>query len=258
MKALAIAFAFVVAVLTTTAAQRGRGGPPVPAGPRNGTLEHITVGGRAVDVYLPPSYASDAMRRFPVVYFLAERPADDLKLPAAADRLSSAQGFSELIVVFPDASGTLADLEKFVGEDLVAYVDGHYRTLAVRISRGLAGASLGGDAALQFAIRQPNVFSSLYLLSASLVDATVAKVDDGAANLRRYYMSALTIGTGDAALAMNRRLHESMLRLKIAHYYEEFDGAYAANVSERIATRVLPFFSRNLTASANPTSPGVQ
>jgi hypothetical protein len=79
-------------------------------GPRNGALEHITVNGRAVDIYLPPSYASDAMRRFPVVYLLAERPADNLKLQEAADRLSSAQGFSEPIVVLPDPSGSLADL----------------------------------------------------------------------------------------------------------------------------------------------------
>ena len=49
-----------------------------------------------------------------------------------------------------------------------------------------------------------------------------------------------------------------MMRLKIAHYYEQFDGAYAGNVSERIETRVLPFFSRNLLAPANPTSPAVQ
>jgi len=249
--------AFVMACAATMVAQRGRGGAPVPSGPRNGTLEHITVNGRAVDVYLPPSYASDAMRRFPVVYLLAERPADNLKLPDAADRLSSAQGFSEPIVVLPDASGAPADLEKFAGEDLVAYVDGHYRTLAVRISRGLAGASLGGDAALQLAMKRPAVFSSLYLLSASLVDATVAAVDDGAANLRRYYMIALTTGAGDAALPMTRRLHDAMRRLQIAHYYEEFDGAYADKVSDRIATRVLPFFSRNLTAPANPTSPAV-
>lgn len=242
------------------AAQRGRGGPPVPAGPRNGTLEHITVNGRAVDVYLPPSYASDSMRRFPVVYFLAERPADNLKLPESADRLSSAPGFSEPIVVFPDVSGSVADLDTFAGQDLVAYVDGHYRTLAVRISRGLAGASLGGDGALQLAMKRPTVFSSVYLLNASLIDATVARVatGDGGADLRRYYMIALTAGTADAALAMNRRLHDAMLRLKIAHYYEEFEGGYADKASERIATRVLPFFSRNLTAPANPTSPGVQ
>src|SRR5712671_1789585 len=159
---IALAAALFGAAVTPLAAQRGRGGaPPTASGPRTGTLEHVTVNGRAADVYLPPSYASDAARRFPVVYLLAERPADNLKLPEAADRLSSAPGFSEPIVVFPDASGSLADLEKFVGEDLVGFVDGKYRTLAVRISRGLAGYAVGGDGALRVGISRPSVFSSL-------------------------------------------------------------------------------------------------
>jgi enterochelin esterase-like enzyme len=237
----------VVVAVATLSAQRGRGGPPVPAGPRNGTLEHVDVNGRAVDIYLPPSYASDAMRRFPVVYLISERPIDNLKVPQAADKLSSAPGFSEPIVVFADRP-----------DDLVAYVDGHYRTLTARISRGLAGVSLGGDAALRAAMKQPDVFSSLYLLSASVVDATVAAVDANAANLRRYYMIAINVGTRDTALAMNRRLHDAMRRLTIAHYYEEFDGTYADKASERSETRLLPFFSRNLLAPANPTSPAVQ
>jgi len=256
---IALAAALFGAAVTPLAAQRGRGGaPPTASGPRTGTLEHVTVNGRAADVYLPPSYASDAARRFPVVYLLAERPADNLKLPEAADRLSSAPGFSEPIVVFPDASGSLADLEKFVGEDLVGFVDGKYRTMTARISRGLAGSSLGGDAALRVGMKRPAVFSSLFLLSASLVDATVAMVDGDAANLQRYYGVSIQVGARDAALAVNRRLHDAMLRLRIPHYYEEFDGAHGDRVAERIETRVLPFFSKNLLAPANPTSPAVQ
>src|SRR5690349_24981450 len=59
----------------------GAGGPP--AAPRASTLEHITVHGkslegnlegdspdREVTVYLPPTYAADPMRRFPVLYLL--------------------------------------------------------------------------------------------------------------------------------------------------------------------------------------------
>jgi enterochelin esterase-like enzyme len=249
----------IAGAATTLSAQRGRGGAPLsPAGPRNGTLEHVTVNGRAADLYLPPSYASDAMRRFPVVYVLAERPSDNLKLPEAADRLSSSAGFSEPIVVFPDTSGSLADLEKFAGEELVAFVDGRYRTMPARISRGLAGYGLGGDAALRVGVSRPAVFSSLYLVSASLVDASVAMVDGNAASLQRYYGVAINVGAKDAALAMNRRLHDAMVRLRIPHYYEEYDGAYADRAAEQTATRVLPFFSRNLSAPANPTSPAVQ
>ena len=56
----------------------GRGGGPAARGPRAGTVEHITVHGKALEgnlegdspdrevtVYLPPSYAGDQTRRYP-------------------------------------------------------------------------------------------------------------------------------------------------------------------------------------------------
>ena len=65
---------------------------------------------------------------------LAERLA---KLAESADRLAAAQGFSELIVVTPNAftlhkgsmyskSVTVGDWESFVAQDLVAFIDEHY------------------------------------------------------------------------------------------------------------------------------------
>jgi enterochelin esterase-like enzyme len=244
-----------------TAGAQGRRGAPPSAAARAGTMERVMVQGRDVLVYLPPSYASDAMRRFPVVYLLAELPIDNLKLQDAADRLAAQPGFSEPIVVLPDVPRSAGDpesLAKFVAGDLIAYVDGKYRTMTARISRGLGGSSLGGAAALRVGMKRPAVFSSLFLLSASLVDATVAMLDADAAGLQRYYSVSINVGTGDAALAVNRRLHDAMTRLGIPHYYEEFDGAHADHAAERIETRVLPFFSKNLLAPANPTSPAVQ
>ena len=211
-------------------------------------MERVNVAGSDVTVYLPPSYASDAARRFPSVYVIAERPIDAVK--DAADKLAAAPGFSEPLVVMADASVA----ENLPG--LVAEIDKKYRTIAVRISRGLAGYSLGGDSALRAAMKSPDVFSSLYVLNASIVDATVAAVDSNVAGLQRYYSVSINVGAADAGLAMNRRLHDAMTRLKIPHYYEEYDAA-AISVAERVETRLLPFFSKNLKAPANPTSPAV-
>jgi enterochelin esterase-like enzyme len=73
--------------------------------------------------------------------------------------------------------------------------------------------------------------------------------------LKSHYGIAIDIGTEDGLLASNRVLHEAMTRLRIPHGYEEYDGDHTDKVRERIETRVLPFFSRNLAAPANPTSP---
>ncbi len=181
------------------------GGPPGAAGggpPRPGTVEKVVVHGKSLEgnlegdspdrdvlVYLPPSYAADQARRFPVVYFLhgyggsettfTERLAN---LPENGDRLDGAQGFSSAIYVMPSAyslhkgsmysdSVTTGNWEKFVAEDLVAYIDGKYRTLPTRMSRGLGGHSMGGYGALKIGMKRPDVFGSLYLMSSCCLGA---------------------------------------------------------------------------------------
>src|SRR5688500_19302545 len=46
------------------------------------------------------------------------------------------------------------------------YVDSHYRTLATRDSRGLTGHSMGGYGALRIGMKHPDVFGSVYVMSA--------------------------------------------------------------------------------------------
>jgi S-formylglutathione hydrolase len=165
---------------------------------RHGTVERIQVHGKGLEgnlegdspdrdiaVYLPPDYHSAANRRFPVLYLL-HGFTDDVdhwwgvkphfvNVPAAVDRALAA-GASEMIVVMPNAftryegsmysnSATTGDWEDYVAKELVAYVDAHYRTIANRTGRGLAGHSMGGYGAIRIGMKHPEVFSSLYLLS---------------------------------------------------------------------------------------------
>jgi enterochelin esterase-like enzyme len=161
-----------------------------------GTLSQITVHGqslvgnlsgesadRAVFVYLPPGYASSWMRRYPVVYDLhgysltAQRWVDILKARESIDRAIASGSAREMIVVFPDAmsmhngsmyssSVTTGDWETFIAHDVVAYIDGHYRTLPTRESRGLSGHSMGGYGTFRIGMKRPEVFSVLYAMSA--------------------------------------------------------------------------------------------
>ena len=104
--------------------------------------------------------------------YLTERLA---RLQESADRLAPVQGFSELIVVTPNAytlhkgsmysnSPVTGDWETFIAEDLVAHIDRNYRTFPDRMSRGLAGHSMGGYGALRIGMKRPEVFSSLYII----------------------------------------------------------------------------------------------
>jgi S-formylglutathione hydrolase len=140
---------------------------------------------RDVAVYLPPSYAAAATRRYPVVYLLHGftdntdqwwgKRKHFVSVPEVADRALSA-GVREMIIVMPNAftryqgsmysnSATTGNWEKYVAEELVAYIDRNYRTLANRSGRGLAGHSMGGYGTIRIGMKYPEVFSSLYLLS---------------------------------------------------------------------------------------------
>jgi enterochelin esterase-like enzyme len=284
-----VGIALLMAAATAAAAsgQGQRGGAVGPS--RAGTTQRITVHGKALErnsegdspdrnvtVYLPPSYASESARQFPVIYFLhdygeqSDAPIDAIK--QAADKLASVQGFSEPIIVTPDAgtsraesmystSATAGNWESFVAEDLVAYIDMHYRTLASRISRGLAGHSRGGYGALRIGVKRPEVFSSMYIMSACCLDAAdspLTMLDQHETNFKKYYGISIDIGTKDPSLPLNQRLHNGLTQLRIPHHYEEFDGDHAGRFRERIERNLLPFFSKNLAAPANPTSPGVR
>jgi enterochelin esterase-like enzyme len=167
---------------------------PLVAQPAAGKLEQIRVHGAALEgnlsgddatrdvfVYLPPSYAREKARRYPVVYFLhgytatAQAYVKFLDLPQAADA-AIANGGREMIIVLPDAftkwsgsmyssSATTGDWETYVAHDLVAYIDSHYRTIAKRESRGLSGHSMGGYGTWRIGMKRPDVFGALYAMS---------------------------------------------------------------------------------------------
>ena len=63
------------------------------------------------------------------------------------------------------SSPTIGNWDAFLTQDLVKYVDQHYRTLAKPESRGLAGHSMGGYGTLRIGMKYPGIFSSLYAMS---------------------------------------------------------------------------------------------
>lgn len=136
---------------------------------------------RDVLVVLPPSYAASPGRRYPVLYALhgysigASQWIGEIHVPQTIEG-AFAKGAREMIVVFPDSktvhngsmyssSVTTGDFETFIARDLVGYVDSHFRTLANRESRGLAGHSMGGYGATRIGMKHAEIFGALYIMS---------------------------------------------------------------------------------------------
>ena len=196
------ALAFALSMMAAIALAQTPTFPPVsypPAPSKRGTVERIKVHGKSlegnlesdspdrdVSVYLPPGYKTHTKQRYPVVYLLHGYMDNDINWfgekhvfvdgPLAIDRAIAA-GSREMIVVMPSAytvymgsmysnSVTTGNWEAFITQDLVSYVDSHYRTIPQRASRGLAGHSMGGYGTIRIGMKYPGVFSSLYAMSA--------------------------------------------------------------------------------------------
>lgn len=151
---------------------------------------------RSVMVVLPPSYGKEPNRRYPVVYYLHGFSIDGrnfynfMKVPEAVAS-NAAQG-NEFIVVVPDTltkmggsmysnSVTTGDFQTFIARDLVAFIDGKYRTLATRESRGLVGHSMGGYGTWRIAMRYPEVYAAIWAQSACCVSPRTETVESAQA-----------------------------------------------------------------------------
>lgn len=307
-----------------------------------GNLGQLSVD-RAVLVYLPPGYEEVRNGRYPVLYLLhgASQTGHLLwtgslaNVQDIADRVFGVSPSRGLIIVMPDASspylGTLysnslteGNWESFVADDLVNYVDHHYRTVADRRSRGIAGHSRGGYGALRIAIYRPDVFSAVYALSpcctepegdlrqlqSALEIHTPKDVEEsrrrqpyggpmsvlaqGAAwspnakrtplyfdlpngadpsagevaekwransmlglvnkhisNLKKLRAIAFDVGDQDQGVSIPGiiQLDTTLTQAMIDHSFEQYAGTHVNHVSQRLETKVFPFFLKTLSGS---------
>ena len=131
-----------------------------------------TVGDTHVRVLLPTGYASDPTRRYPVLYLL-HGGADNYTAwarPGGGDTVAATAGLP-LISVMPDGGqgGWYTNWrnkglkgqpswETYHIDELIPWIDAHFRTVASRNGRAIFGLSMGGFGALSYAARHPDMF----------------------------------------------------------------------------------------------------
>jgi enterochelin esterase-like enzyme len=205
--------------------------PPVIEGAKPVRTDAIKIHGKALEgslegdsadrdviVYLPPSYDKDKRRRYPVVYALhgysigADQWSKEIHVPQTIEG-GFAQGAKDMIVVLPDSktihngsmyssSPTTGDFERFVAQDVVTYIDSHYRTIPNRNSRGLVGHSMGGYGASRIGMKHADVFGSLYIMSPCCLSAR--RVDSGNSEMEKT-LEAVKTAEDSAKLSFGAR-----------------------------------------------------
>jgi S-formylglutathione hydrolase FrmB len=140
-------------------------------------------------VFLPPSYDADSSRRYPVLYFLHglgenEQTLLDSEGWDLIQELWAQKQMGEFVIVAPNGGRTFfinsedgkVRYEDFVMQELLPFVDSHYRSRTEKQFRGVTGISMGGYGALHLALRHPEKFASVSAHSAALV-AKLPKFD---------------------------------------------------------------------------------
>lgn len=137
---------------------------------------------RPLWVYVPPGYAEDPLVQYPTVYEIQgftgfvtmwdNRSAFRSTFPAMADELFASGQAPPCIVVYVDAwtayggsqfvdSPGTGRYHTYLCEDVVGWVDSHYRTLAEAAHRGIQGKSSGGFGAMITPMLRPDLFGGL-------------------------------------------------------------------------------------------------
>jgi enterochelin esterase-like enzyme len=147
---------------------------------------------RRIWAWLPPSYDQSTHKKYPVIYLqdgqnLFDRAntafGTEWRVDETMDSLTHA-GLMECIIIgiesggsrmaeylpypsarFPEAHGK--EYAKFMAEELVPWVDAHYRTMPDAGDRVIAGSSMGGLISLYTALAYPAVFGGVGAFSTS-------------------------------------------------------------------------------------------
>lgn len=147
---------------------------------------------RKVMIYTPPDYDPMGTKVYPVVYLLHGMPLGDSSyvdpklwanmhekpdfpkqgFRAWVDSLIAVKAIEPMLIAMPDAktkygfcfytnSILQGNYEDFIAEDLVAYVDSHYKTIANRNGRSVIGHSQGGYGAVRMGMMRPETFGTV-------------------------------------------------------------------------------------------------
>jgi putative tributyrin esterase len=211
-----VAILFVVAIAVDAFAQAKAIRMPTAAGSE-----------RIFAILLPQSYDT-SKARYPVVYLFHGGGQDHTAFMARQAFPPMARMY-EFIVVMPAADRNYSVLgpeaqgryHDYVAGELVDYVDSHYRTIASKASRAIAGLSMGGRIASMTALTHADRFSAVGAFSPAMRPDAEEAVHNVPAAAPFFYVSC---GTLDSLLPINREFVGWLMERDLPYDYKEAPG----------------------------------
>jgi putative tributyrin esterase len=229
------------------------------------------------NIILPGDYNTSS-RRFPVLYLLHGYTGNYMRWVTRSGITDYAKTYQEIIVMSDAQNGWYVNnythpemkWEDYIIKDLIPYVDAHYRTIAFRAGRAIAGVSMGGFGAMMLGLKYTDMFIAVASLSGALASAeaqfetlvkdeeirlTIAEDFGPPDNPSRpgedpfWLVQRLTpnrcphifiaIGEGDEFLEDNRKFVKLLGELGIRYRYYEVPGEHTWQVFDEQIQNVL-------------------
>lgn len=138
-------------------------------------------------VYPPKSYDENPDKRFPVIYYLHGGTGNQREARWMIERIDKAINSGKMnpvIVVSPqalpigwyvnantaDEKVTSGPIHDVIINDLIPYIDTHFRTVSAPEGRGIEGFSMGGRGALMLAFEHPDLFGAVSSVAGAVVN----------------------------------------------------------------------------------------
>ena len=263
-----------------------------PAGTHYRTFTSRLAGGEvSYLVYLPPTYESEPMARFPVVYWLhgmngnQRSGANFVAQLDQAIRAGKSPAFIAVLVngmkdaFYNDSPDGKCPLESVIVKELVPHVDQAYHTIPRREYRAVEGYSMGGYGAAHLAFKYPERFGIVGVNAAALLtpsNTSLAEVFRKTYGANPAYVKAndpfelvrknveeirgrmqirISVGDQDDLQARDQALHELLGELKIEHEFELVPGVAHNGTMfySKLGDRAFAYYQRAL-AGRPPTA----
>lgn len=249
-------------------------------------VEHLYFHSQVLDVdknfsvMLPRSYSKETERRYPVVYMLHGAGENDwewanIPVSMISEALTMAYNdgaAAECIVVFPNANeaGHMGyfnqpdwKYEDYFFNELMPLIDKRYRTISDKGHRAIGGLSMGGGGSFNYGMRHPELFSSVYAISAAvspaLFDSAQANpsvlpqtmnggnYDAGQIEAAKSVNFVLDCGDDDFLFDANVATYQLMKKNGMKVQFRCFDGAHASYYWYDALRRAMVYFTRHFS-----------
>jgi S-formylglutathione hydrolase FrmB len=208
-------------------------------------------------VVIKPSNYKKEKKGFPVVYLLHGYSGAYNNWINRVPALKEYADNYTLLIVCPDGGysswyfdspvDSTIRYETYIGKEVPAFIDKHFKTIKDRKARAITGLSMGGHGGLFIGLRHSGTFGACGSMSGGVelyssrnkfhLAKRLGDTISHANNWKNYSVTTvietktsdslaiiIDCGTEDFFYTINKALHEKMLKLKINHDYIERPG----------------------------------